>query len=102
MSHLKSNDFISNLHWKLSICYTIDGLPIVIKNNLNQSEYKEIINYKSLKKCPHDTLIEQHCSHISYIENCLPFVCQSCGLIGHHLEMFSDKGFNPLYGTYYD
>lgn len=87
--------------WKLSIVYDNIGQPIIIRNNLMKNEYEKINYYKNLKKCPHDNIIEKHCSHISYIENNLPFVCQSCGLIGHHLETFSDKGYNPLYGSYY-
>lgn len=98
MSHPKSN----NTQWKLNYAYQSNGILLLIKNTLNQIEYEKVKIYKSLKKCPHDALVEQHCSHIPYIENSLPFVCQSCGLVGHNFEMFSDKGCNPLYGTYYE
>ena len=99
MSHLKSNH--SMTQWKLIFHYSSNGVPLTLRNKLNINEYNQVKIYKSLKKCPHDNLIEKHCSHVSYIENNLPLVCQTCGLVGHNLEVFSDKGSNPLYGTYY-
>lgn len=100
MSKTKLSD--KNLY-KLQINYLDNGQIYFTKEKLKLNEINMIHTYThSTSKCCHSNIIEDTNIQISYIENYPPLICQICGLIGYHLEDFSDKGIHPIYGKYYN
>lgn len=90
-------------YWKLKFENISNGQKIIKKEFLNDYEINQCKRYTiRTLECSHTNIDEHYDSQISFIENCLPLVCYNCGLIGSHLQDFSNNGCHPFYGHYYN